>query len=93
MYRGRIVEMGGTDELFSAPAHPYTRELVDATPRLNRVSRVAPLAQSTSGEAPVRGCAYAARCPFARARCRQEEPALEVVKGEGRRVACWFPLY
>ena len=30
MYRGRIVEIGETDALFAHPAHPYTRELVDA---------------------------------------------------------------
>jgi peptide/nickel transport system ATP-binding protein len=35
MYRGRIVEIGETDALFANPAHPYTRELVDATPRLD----------------------------------------------------------
>ena len=32
MYRGRIVEIGETAALFANPAHPYTRELVDATP-------------------------------------------------------------
>ncbi len=37
MYRGRIVEIGETDALFANPAHPYTRELVDATPRLDGV--------------------------------------------------------
>ena len=37
MYRGRIVEIGETDALFAHPAHPYTRELVDATPRLDGV--------------------------------------------------------
>jgi peptide/nickel transport system ATP-binding protein len=37
MYRGRIVENGETAALFARPAHPYTRELVDATPRLDRV--------------------------------------------------------
>jgi peptide/nickel transport system ATP-binding protein len=35
MYRGRIVETGETAALFANPAHPYTRELVDATPRLD----------------------------------------------------------
>ncbi len=32
MYRGRIVEMGGTEALFAAPAHPYTRALLSAIP-------------------------------------------------------------
>ncbi|HWY84075.1 MAG TPA: ATP-binding cassette domain-containing protein [Roseiarcus sp.] len=36
MYRGRIVEIGETAAMFAHPAHPYTRELVDATPRLDR---------------------------------------------------------
>jgi peptide/nickel transport system ATP-binding protein len=37
MYRGRIVEIGETAAMFANPAHPYTRELVDATPRLDGV--------------------------------------------------------
>src|SRR5690349_7927727 len=32
MYRGRIVEMGTTEALFAAPAHPYTRALLSAIP-------------------------------------------------------------
>jgi peptide/nickel transport system ATP-binding protein len=35
MYRGSIVEIGETAAMFAHPAHPYTRELVDATPRLD----------------------------------------------------------
>jgi ABC-type oligopeptide transport system ATPase subunit len=46
MYRGRIVEIGETDALFANPAHPYTRELVDATPRLDRPTHVQRLAPS-----------------------------------------------
>ncbi|TPQ35158.1 dipeptide ABC transporter ATP-binding protein [Cupriavidus pinatubonensis] len=34
MYRGEKVEEGGSDEVFRAPAHPYTRALLSAVPRL-----------------------------------------------------------
>jgi peptide/nickel transport system ATP-binding protein len=52
MYRGRIVEIGETAAMFARPAHPYTRELVDATPRLDRWAHAAPPAffnQNPSG--------------------------------------------
>ena len=92
MYRGRIVEIGGTDDLLANPAHPYTRELVDATPRLDRPTRVPPLAPANGGEAQAGGCPFAPRCPFARPRCSEEPPMLEA-KGDGsRKVACWYPL-
>lgn len=32
MYRGRIVEIGAADDVYGAPAHPYTRRLLDAVP-------------------------------------------------------------
>src|SRR5215470_1971003 len=34
MYAGRVVEIGGADELFRSAGHPYTRRLVGAIPRL-----------------------------------------------------------
>ena len=51
MYRGRIVEIGETDALFSNPAHPYTRELVDATPRLDQPARSIVAALAERGDA------------------------------------------
>jgi peptide/nickel transport system ATP-binding protein len=91
MYRGRIVEIGETAAMFAQPAHPYTRELVDATPRLDQPMR-APLAPASGGAETGEGCPYAARCAFARARCREETPMLER-KGDGsRKVACHYPL-
>jgi oligopeptide/dipeptide ABC transporter ATP-binding protein len=93
MFSGRIVEIGPTQALFRRPAHPYTRELVDATPRLGQPGRVTPTAPDASSDlAASTGCAFAPRCAFARSRCREETPRLEAVDGEPRRAACHFPL-
>jgi peptide/nickel transport system ATP-binding protein len=92
MFRGRIVEIGPTGELFGAPAHPYTRELVEATPRLDPSIRAVspPKVMPPSASGP--GCPYAPRCGNAEPRCLAERPALAVVAGGGRRAACHFPL-
>ncbi len=92
MFRGRIVEIGPTAELFASPAHPYARELVDATPRLDRSTTVAPPLNATPAPASGAGCAYAPRCRYARPRCLAERPELTAVAGETRRAACHFPL-
>jgi len=92
IYRGRIVEIGKTDDLLANPAHPYARELVDATPRLDRPTRTPPPAPAIGAGAEAGGCPFAPRCPFARGRCLEEAPALDPIAGEERRVACWFPL-
>jgi len=89
MFRGRFVETGPSAALLSRPAHPYTRELVDAEPKLEE----APLAPSQAPPRPdaTTGCPYAARCLYARARCLEEAPALRGLD-DTRRVACHFPL-
>tara|TARA_R110000868_G_scaffold199758_2_gene446692 strand:- start:232423 stop:233325 length:903 start_codon:yes stop_codon:yes gene_type:complete len=38
MYFGRIVELGPTDAVWGSPAHPYTRTLMGAIPRLGRTA-------------------------------------------------------
>jgi peptide/nickel transport system ATP-binding protein len=90
MYRGRFVETGPSETLLGRPAHPYTRALIDAAPRLQAVRRRAP-APAPEPIARSNGCAYAPRCPFAQARCRDAAPEL-LPLGEGRHVACYFPL-
>ena len=35
MYRGKIVEVGGAEEITERPQHPYTRSLLQATPEIS----------------------------------------------------------
>ncbi len=92
LFRGLIVEIGPTDVLFASSAHPYTRELVDATPRLDRPTRVAASNPGDGERTATGGCAYAPRCPYARPRCREEKPTLDAFVDGSRRAACFFPL-
>ena len=78
MYLGRIVELAPADDVFRTPLHPYTRMLLAAIPDLS-MTRAAP--PPVSGEVPSpidppSGCTFHPRCPFARARCREEVPRL-----------------
>jgi peptide/nickel transport system ATP-binding protein len=92
MYAGQIVEEGTTDEIFAAPRHPYTRDLLGSTPTL-RQPRSEPLV-AIEGRPPtlrgeITGCPYAPRDPLAFDKCHAEAPPL-TTDGDGRRVACWL---
>ncbi|MER7070261.1 dipeptide/oligopeptide/nickel ABC transporter permease/ATP-binding protein [Terrabacter sp. NPDC000476] len=91
MYAGRIVEDLPTADLHTRARHPYTRALVAAVPAMT-TDVDAPLATIPGqpvepAHVPV-GCAYAARCPLATDRCREQDPILTAGPG-GSRVACW----
>jgi oligopeptide/dipeptide ABC transporter ATP-binding protein len=91
MYAGKIVEDLPAADLAGTARHPYTRALVAAVPDmdtdLDQPLAVIPGRPVDPAEVPA-GCAYAARCPLATARCRDEAPPLETDL-TGRRVACW----
>jgi len=91
MYAGKIVENLPTADLADHARHPYTRALLAAVPSME-TSRELPLAvipgrPADPADLPA-GCAFAARCAFADARCHQEDPGL-VPDDAGREVACW----
>jgi oligopeptide/dipeptide ABC transporter ATP-binding protein len=91
MYAGKIVESLPTAGLAASARHPYTRALLAAVPSME-TPRELPLAvipgrPANPADLPA-GCAFAARCAFADARCLREDPPL-VADGAGREVACW----
>jgi oligopeptide/dipeptide ABC transporter ATP-binding protein len=91
MYGGRIVEIGPVRRIFTAPAHPYTRALLEAIPRLGaRRDRLTAI----EGQPPdlvhlPPGCAFAPRCPDVMDRCRAEAPP-ETVRGPDHAARCWL---
>jgi peptide/nickel transport system ATP-binding protein len=89
MYLGRVVEVAATEDLFRAPAHPYTQALLANVPRLDaRKQRFKPIVgEIPSPLDPPRGCHFHPRCPFALPRCREEAPKLREI-APGRMAAC-----
>jgi peptide/nickel transport system ATP-binding protein len=94
MYLGRIVEEGPTEQVYAAPAHPYTRALLDSVPKLVIADDVTVNFKPIQGELPSPmnpppGCHFHGRCPKAVERCRVEVPPLRQLDAT-RRSACHF---
>jgi oligopeptide/dipeptide ABC transporter ATP-binding protein len=90
MYLGRIVELGPTTEVLSAPRHPYTQALISVIPAPNPQRRRK--RQILRGEIPdaveiPAGCRFHPRCPEAVEGCRDVDPELREV-APGHAVAC-----
>ncbi len=82
MYAGTVVEQGATTAVFARRAHPYTRGLVAARPRLGlaRGTRLATIPGRVPALADMpAGCAYAERCDLAIAACRSAAPPVVAV--------------
>jgi oligopeptide/dipeptide ABC transporter ATP-binding protein len=92
LYLGRVMELRATAELFAAPRHPYSRELLDAIPVADPDRQPARLARVRPGEppsplAPPSGCVYRTRCAHAAPVCAQRLPHWdELAPGQG--IAC-----
>lgn len=92
MYAGRVVEIGPVDDLLDAPAHPYTRGLIDSVP--SRGQRGERLKQIT-GRMPSlmdlpAGCSFAPRCKHATEACKNLPEMAPLNKD--RSVRCFHPL-
>jgi len=92
MYAGRMMESGPADGVLRRAAHPYTRGLLAAVPRLRR--KTAGRLTGIEGTVPhparlPSGCRFHPRCSLAQSVCREIEPDLENVT-EGHQVRCHF---
>jgi len=76
MYLGHIVETGPRTAIFEAPAHPYTRALLQSVPRSDPGQRPEPavLGDIPSPIDPPSGCRFHTRCPHAADICRRVQP-------------------
>jgi oligopeptide/dipeptide ABC transporter ATP-binding protein len=99
MYAGRIVETAPARNIIESAAHPYTRALINCIPRNASAdrgghSRRAKLPVISGSPprlyAPLKGCAFAPRCPQSDTACAQMPPSVNF--GEGRSVCCHHPF-
>ena len=90
LYLGQMMEMADKKTLFSRPAHPYTKALMEAVPIPD--PRVKDQCRVLAGEIPSpihtpAGCPFSTRCPSATDRCRNERPMPREIE-PGHLVAC-----
>jgi oligopeptide/dipeptide ABC transporter ATP-binding protein len=89
MYAANVVELGSTQDIFSSPAHPYTRGLLNAVPTL-KTDRTQPL-RTIDGTVPalhvrLPGCPFEARCDLKVPQCACALPSLsEIAPGHWAR--------
>ncbi len=94
MYGGRVAEVGLLDDVYDAPAHPYTIGLLGALPRLDadEARRLVGIEGSAPDLLiPPTHCPFAPRCSYAFDRCWGAIPALLEV-GPGHFTACYYDL-
>lgn len=90
LYLGKLVEIGETKQMFTAPRHPYTKALLAAIPKIGghgEPRRVIAQGDLPSPIDPPSGCRYRTRCTFAEKQCAEHIPLLKPVDA-GRNVAC-----
>lgn len=80
MYLGKVVEYGPKKEIFGQPRHPYTQALLSSTPKLHpdkRTEKIKLEGELPSPLSPPTGCAFHARCRYAKPLCKEQTPELK----------------
>lgn len=96
MYLGYIVEQGTTDQIFSAPYHPYTEALLSAIPIADTSvvkKHIVLEGEIPSAMNPPTGCPFQTRCRYKSqvpdGRCEKEVPPVHDL-GQGHKMLCWL---
>ena len=97
MYLGKLVEIGPAEQVYKAPAHPYTRGLIDTIPLANherqrRKTKAGVRGELPSALHPPSGCRFRTRCPRATDQCASEEPPMVPFSAQDHLAACHHPL-
>jgi peptide/nickel transport system ATP-binding protein len=96
MYLGKLVEFGSREQVFNAPAHPYTQALLSAIPKPDPEAARAEQRIVLSGDlpnplSPPSGCPFRTRCFKATDYCAKIEPELIARNGSTHLSACHYP--
>jgi oligopeptide/dipeptide ABC transporter ATP-binding protein len=92
MYLGSFVETGSSEQLFSNPAHPYSKALLSAMPALDRGNSEERIILKGSVPSPVNapsGCRFHTRCAHAMPRCSETAPPMQEI-APGHHAACYL---
>ena len=93
MYAGEVVETGDLRSVFNDPRHPYTQRLLACDP--GRVAERSRRLPTIPGNLPdlidlPPGCVFADRCPALFEPCRERQPPMYALEGEGNAVRCYL---
>jgi len=92
MYAGQVAEIGTNEQIYGSQgsAHPYTQNLLAATPRLHKKIEKLDFIPGTPPDLldPPSGCRFHLRCPVVMDRCKKEVPPLKEIES-GHMAACW----
>jgi peptide/nickel transport system ATP-binding protein len=96
LYLGRVMELGGAEQVFNAPHHPYTEALLSAVPSLETNGaareRIKLEGEIPSAADPPTGCVFHTRCQrFLGDICVNTEPPLAEAE-PGHAIRCHIPL-
>ena len=90
MYGGKVMEIGGTLEIFEDPLNPYTKALIESIPGREAGKRklIEIPGSSPNALSPPSGCPFHPRCKMADDKCASDAPNLSTF-GKNRSAACW----